>query len=79
MKNRSRRHKVSSHTVRNLEFKALNDIKGKTLAHAFVILRREGLRIRVVHIDDALVCAEKDPGFVNVDVSHGIIKRSWTS
>lgn len=51
-----------------------------TLAHAFVVIRREGFKINIVEIDGLRIAsktAEKNEKHVNVEVVNGIIKRSW--
>ena len=62
----------------NLARKMASQVLGNLLAQAFIILRREGLSIRVATIDGKPVqAALKDHRIVNVDVVDGFVRRAW--
>jgi hypothetical protein len=58
--------------------KVSTTIKGKILAAAFVLVRREGLHLRVASIDHKAVQQPLNiDGCVSVDVVDGFVRRCW--
>lgn len=82
---KSSRHAYVGPTKRGLTgliHRVSKQAKGLELAHAFVIVRREGFKLRVATIDKKVVVAitERDvidENRINVDVIDGAVKRSW--
>ncbi len=65
----------SKKIVNGLARRLSENIRGKLLAQAFVVLRRDGLITRVASIDGKPVQqANLDNNVVN-----GFVKRSWTN
>ena len=51
-----------------------------TLAHAFVLIRRDGFKIRVAKINGSAVVPEAKEAAqdrINVEVVNGIVRRCW--
>jgi hypothetical protein len=62
--------------------RVLTQLRGLVLAHAFVIIRREGFKIRVSKIDGSIVVPiTKGEQYVDnrisVDVKNGIVTNVW--
>lgn len=85
MPQKSRRAAYVGQTKRGqsgLIHRVSKQVKGLQLAEAFVIIRREGFRLRVASIDKKVVMPITDKDVadenrLNVDVIDGAIKRVW--
>ena len=74
----SQKKKQQANTARRLS-KQITE-KRLTLAHAFVLIRREELKIRVAKINGSPVAPESKEALqdrINVEVVNGIVRRCW--
>lgn len=73
-------HKLSRKQLNGLVHRMSNEIKGKMLAHAFKMLKSEGLVLRIAELDGeklTFVNNEKDPRRINVQIVDGRVQRCW--
>lgn len=66
----------------NLVAKVAQEVRGKVLAQAFIIVKSAGFQLNVVKLDGVPrkpVLHSDLKETVNVDVVDGTVKKSWTS
>ena len=70
---------LSRRKLNGLAHRVSKDILNKPLQQAFVMIRREGMSIRVQSLDDEVFTHdnESDPLRINVVVVGGIVRKSF--
>lgn len=65
----------------DLAINVVHEIKGLLLAHAFTVVRSAGFCLRINKLDGLThsLIEVKDGNTINVNVSNGIIQKSWCS